>query len=396
MTISSTSRVPTLWHGHGITRRVTEQLTGGRDVFVLADTAVTSSVPIGGSARTMTLDAPATDTEAVSAIARELAHRPPDVIVAVGGGSIIDACKVAALVLGREGLFDYAIGHASASALTLLPDAPPPVDLIAVPTTLGTSSETNSVAILRNSGGYRLIIGRALRPRHAIVDSGNLSTLRTAAVFEGALEAFLRLAGASTSARRSARARHDARRIARALIETATRDPASAAGRLRIARLSGATQRTAALRGLDPYSARHWYVANEVAFGLGVRKMIASAAVVAAIWRRICAADSRWGDRPSLEVFWAEATEGSGLPLDPPTGFTALVDRWGIPRPPQPQGEVLDRVAATIERAWGDRRPMLAGLRADDFRDVLRDAWWSDSSAGEPRRPSTTGAKEVK
>lgn len=89
--------------------------------------------------------------------------------------------------------------------MTFLPDASPAVDIVAVPTTLGTSSETNSVGILKHDSGYRLIVGRSLRPRHAIIDPCNLMTLTVASVREGALEAFLRLAGASTSSRRSAR-----------------------------------------------------------------------------------------------------------------------------------------------------------------------------------------------
>ncbi|WP_152176334.1 iron-containing alcohol dehydrogenase, partial [Mycobacterium tuberculosis] len=103
-------------------------------------------------------------------IAQELVRSPPEVIVAVGGGSVLDVSKIAALVLSPGSLFDYALRHAATSGLTILPDAPPPVEIVAMPTTLGTSSETNSVAILRHRRGSRLLIGRALRPRHAVLD----------------------------------------------------------------------------------------------------------------------------------------------------------------------------------------------------------------------------------
>ncbi|MFK3678294.1 daptide-type RiPP biosynthesis dehydogenase [Microbacterium sp. NPDC090218] len=382
MTAEFAGRVPTLWHGRGVARQMTKRLTVGRETLVIADAAIATSFLTGLSARTIRVDAPTVDVTGVVAIAQEIVRRPPNVIVAVGGGSVLDASKIAALALAPSRVFDYAIGHASSSALTFLPDAPPAVDIVAVPTTLGTSSETNSVGILKNDSGYRLVVGRSLRPRHAIIDSCNLTSLAPAAVREGALEAFLRLAGASTSSRRSARGNSDAVILGRALLETATHDSASAVGRLRLARLSAATQRSAALRGQDPYSARHWYVANEVAFMLGVRKMVATAGIIAAVWRRIRAGDSRWGDRESLEDFWTRVASGVALPLDPATGIAALIERWGIPLPPRPTAHDIGRIAVVTERTWGNRHPMLRALVAADFSDVLRDSSWSLPSAG--------------
>ncbi|MFJ4999735.1 daptide-type RiPP biosynthesis dehydogenase [Microbacterium sp. NPDC088619] len=372
------ARVPTLWHGRGIARQTIARLAADREPLVIADSSLAASMLAGRSARTIEVDARSVDVAALVGIAEEIARRPPSVIVAVGGGTVLDATKIASLALAPGRLFDFAIERASKSALTFLPDAPPPVEIVAVPTTLGTSSETNSVGILKNETGYRLIVGRALRPRHAIIDPGNLVTLTPASVREGALEAFLRLAGAATSPRRSSRGRRDAVALGGALLETASGDAAAAAVRLRLARLSAATQRSAALRGQDPYSARHWYVANEVAFALDVRKMVATVAVIAAVWRRVCSGDQRWGDRESLEEFWMSVAGGVALPLDPPTGIAALIERWGIPRPSRPTAQNLRRIAGATETAWGNRYPMLAGLFAEDFCDVLRDSYWNE------------------
>jgi NADP-dependent alcohol dehydrogenase len=377
MTAEFTGRVPTLWHGQGVTHPVTQRLTAGRKTLVIADAAITVPFSTSHSARTVAVNAQTLDAATVAMIAQEITRRTPDVIVAVGGGSVLDATKIAALALAGGGTFDYAIGHASRFALTVLPDAPPPVEIVAVPTTVGTSSETNSVGILKNDSGYRLVVGRALRPRHAIIDSRNLRSLTPASVKEGAMEAFLRLAGASTSSQRSARADSDAVALGRALLETGTRDSGSAAGRLRLARLSAATQRTSALRGRDPYSARHWYVANEVSFVLGVRKMVATTAVIAAVWRRICSGDTRWGDRKSLANFWTRATRELALPLDPPEGIAALIDRWEIPPPPRPTVHDISLISAVTQRAWGRRKPMLPDLSAEDFCDLLHDSRWS-------------------
>lgn len=378
MSTEFAARVPTLWHGHDISRQTTTRLTTDHETLVIADSSITTPVLAERSVRRLEVDARSMTVTAVVGIAEEIVRRPPSMIVAVGGGSILDATKIASLALAPGRMFDFAIERASKSALTFLPDAPPPVDIVAVPTTLGTSSETNSVSILKNESGYRLIVGRSLRPRHAIIDPCNLRTLTSASVREGALEAFLRLAGASTGPRRSARGRRDAIALGGALLETASGDVAAADSRLRLARLSAATQRSAALRGHDPYSARHWYVANEVAFVLQVRKMVATAAIIAAVWRRVCSGDPRWGDRGSLEEFWTSVAGRVALPLDPPAGIAALIDRWGIPRPRRPPAQAIRRISAATETAWGNRYPMLAGLFADDFCDLLRDSYWNE------------------
>ncbi len=381
------AQVPTLWHGRGVTQRIADRLTADREVLTVVDSAIAGAVVLGRGRRTMTMDARAVDVAALVTIAEHMLCRPPEVVVAVGGGTILDAVKIAALVLAPGRMLDFAVAHASRSAVTFLPDGPPAVDIVAVPTTLGTSSETNSVGILTNDTGYRLVVGRALRPRHAIIDPRNLMSLSTDAVREGALEAFLRVAGSSTSPRKSARSRDDAVALGRALLETVTRDHAAADSRLRLARLSAATQRTAALSGDDPYSARHWYIANEVAFALKVRKMVATAAVVAAVWRRVSAGDARWGDRASLEEFWVGVASAADLPLDPPAGIAALIDRWRIPVPAAPSPPVTARIAAATEAAWGDRYPMLPGLVARDFQELLRDASWSPQPVARPSRP---------
>lgn len=386
MTAPFAGRVPTLWHGDGITRLLTDRLRAGRAPLIIADERVSDlDLDLERHTRgTVRVDASSVTVDTVVAIAREIARRRPDLIVAIGGGTVMDAVKLAALARGTGSTFDFMIERSTRTALTLLPDSPPPVDLIAIPTTIGTSSETNSVAILENDRGYRLVVGRALRPRHAIIDPRNLRTLAPTAAREGVLEAFLRLAGASTSAGRPARARDHAVALGRALLDAAARDDRSAASWSRTARLSAATQRSAALRGPDPYSARHWYVANEVAFALRVRKMAATAAVVAAVWRRIRSGDRRWGDRAALDGFWHGVARGTGLPDDADEGIDALIGEWDIAVPPRPGALEVRRIADAAEEAWGHRLPMLPGVRARDVAEVLRDSRWSFSRSAAP------------
>jgi alcohol dehydrogenase class IV len=88
----------------------------------------------------------------------------PDVIVAVGGGSVIDLAKVTALLLAHGGaLEDY----------YPLQSVPGPIlPLIALPTTAGTGSEATPVSVITDPA-TQMKIGIAsphLIPRHAICD----------------------------------------------------------------------------------------------------------------------------------------------------------------------------------------------------------------------------------
>ena len=114
MTSDFAGRVPTLWHGEGIARQMMERLTAGRETLVVADAAVAAPFLEGHSARTMTIDAPAVNVAAVVTMAQEIVHRSPSVIVAVGGGTVLDASKIAALALarGRAVFVDEAHGAA--------------------------------------------------------------------------------------------------------------------------------------------------------------------------------------------------------------------------------------------------------------------------------------------
>jgi alcohol dehydrogenase len=105
------------------------------------------------------VDVPSSAVDAAMSAARD-----PDVIVAVGGGSVIDLAKVTALLLAHGGrLADY-------YAVQSVPG--PIVPLIALPTTAGTGSEATPVAVITDPA-TEMKIGVAsphLIPRHAICD----------------------------------------------------------------------------------------------------------------------------------------------------------------------------------------------------------------------------------
>ncbi|NUQ66537.1 MAG: iron-containing alcohol dehydrogenase, partial [Pirellulales bacterium] len=96
-----------------------------------------------------------------------------DVVVALGGGSVIDAAKgIAAMARAGGTLWQYTVG---------IPDAPPipeALPVVAVPTTAGTGSEVSPVAVFtfRGVGSHPetplkgTISSAALYPRIAVVD----------------------------------------------------------------------------------------------------------------------------------------------------------------------------------------------------------------------------------
>lgn len=91
-----------------------------------------------------------------------------DVIVALGGGSCIDASKAIALLTPNEGdLWDYVATGSGAKKQA--PNNPLPI--IAIPTTAGTGSEADPAGVITNEKNEKLGVGDLrLFPAIAIID----------------------------------------------------------------------------------------------------------------------------------------------------------------------------------------------------------------------------------
>ena len=101
------------------------------------------------------------DVEAMAAAARALR---PDGVVAVGGGSSLDAAKGVALL---------AVGDRSAAELaSSTEEALPGLPLVAVPTTAGTGAETNGFGVLEDPARRcKVYLGAdSVRPRLSVLD----------------------------------------------------------------------------------------------------------------------------------------------------------------------------------------------------------------------------------
>ncbi len=109
----------------------------------------------------------------VDALAVLLRDSAADVVVAIGGGSVLDCAKAAACLAVSE---QNSIRAFHSGGAVLGPDSLP---VVALPTTAGTGSEVTPFAVLddREKGVKGPLAGPALYPRHALVDPALTYTL---------------------------------------------------------------------------------------------------------------------------------------------------------------------------------------------------------------------------
>ncbi|QNP72658.1 iron-containing alcohol dehydrogenase [Streptomyces roseirectus] len=364
----------------------------GRTLTLLADPAVADSEAVdqlsacavwaGRTVERLVPDGPGT-LESVTALAERL--HGSDVVLAVGGGTLIDQVKLAVLMSAAPVVRER-LAVRQRSGLVLLPaEAEPAIPLVTVPTTVGTGSELSGGMCLAGPHGKRLVLGNGLQPDVAVLDPVATRTLPVELLAEGVLEVFFRVAGMYVGDPRDLPS-EDA--FALTLVErltalgaelAAVRDADGAPGdalRLEIAKLSGVSHGPWFNLGRDPCACKGWYLANELSTGLGLRKMTAAAALLAPLWRRIAEGDARWGSARRLRRLWQTVTSAHrpALPADPVEGVTALLDAWRIERGTDASEERTELIARATTRAWGDGLPTLGALTLADVRQVLAEA----------------------
>ncbi|MDC7231877.1 MAG: iron-containing alcohol dehydrogenase [Spirochaetales bacterium] len=94
-----------------------------------------------------------------------------DVILAVGGGSVLDAAKGIGIVAANGGhILDY-------EGVDAIPEPIPP--LICIPTTCGSSADVSQFAIITDTKGHRkiAIISKSVVPDIALIDPDTLETM---------------------------------------------------------------------------------------------------------------------------------------------------------------------------------------------------------------------------
>ena len=121
------------------------------------------------------------DAPGVEACAATLATANPDFIVAVGGGSTMDAAKVARMLLSNP-------GSAEAIAGPNVRMAPHASLLVAVPTTAGSGAEVSESAVIGKDGRDAKLIHRSqdMTPQVALLDPAlSVSAPRRVTAYSG-------------------------------------------------------------------------------------------------------------------------------------------------------------------------------------------------------------------
>lgn len=334
----------------------------GRRPLVVAD----ANLPLEFDVPTVRLDAGETNLGTVRALADRIAGHAPDVLVGVGGGSVLDAVKLAAV----PGLADVLEVRGARAGLVRVPDGPPPgFRRVLVPTTVGTGVEVSPAACVQVGAHKRLAIGDRLVPEAAALDPAFTESLPPLLLREGVLEALLRVVGpVAGSPAVGGLPDAEAEMLVRQLVTAGDRLAAGDTGadaRLTAATLSAATHTGWALVGRQTYSAKHWYLANELSTVAGVRKMVATAHLLPAVWARIMAGDRRYGDAERLATVWSWIADSA-----PVTGLRALLHHWDLVSDFGTTAAQRAEAARRAHLSWGGRLPMLAGLTAVDVEEV--------------------------
>jgi len=173
-----------------------EQLSGlgARRAVVVVDPAVArregprraaEELEHGGASVTVLDDRPTSPrTDDVGTLAARLRGLDPDWIVAVGGGTTIDAAKAARLLLERPGL------ELESAPIDVALPAAPRSRLVAVPTTSGSGAEASwAVDLVARNGAPIDLADRSLVPNWAIVDARFADGLPRAEAIAGGFEA---------------------------------------------------------------------------------------------------------------------------------------------------------------------------------------------------------------
>lgn len=300
-------------------------------------------------------------------------------LVALGGGSVLDVARAAAVAVG-DARFDgvmVGLGTGELPPLLMWPDARSASNrCVAVPTTLGTAAEASPVAVVRHRGGTTLLVGPGLRAQVAILDPLATSTLPEQTLRAGLVEPLSRLLVPTVASARS----EPQDGLARALI--ANLIDLGAAGvdhhwRLSAALTSTATHTSFISIGRSPFGHSLWPFATEITAALPVTKPVALAWLIPAWLHGLAtgALGQRFGDPDRVPDLMALTAQEAVDML--PAWFAAAVGPDATPARLAP-GVDLDAIAADIaaavQRRWLPGGFFLPGVSAAEVTWLTREA----------------------
>lgn len=354
-------------------------------VTIVIDSSVVDC-PLGSAIRSTTSPSPlitwlpvdaerAATLEAANDLTRGLTGS--ELVIAIGGGRTIDSVKVAVALTSIPGLDDRI--HTSASGV-IMDTTPPSLELIAVPTTLGTGSERSQSAVVDTSAARCIVVGPCLRPDAYVLDPLASRGLPTHLVLAGVLEALTRTFGPAIGADRAGPASDVVLASVERLVvlgDTAValtdlEGPSGDHVRAEIGQLSALSHGTQLHSGRSSSSFKAWFLVTELSWLAHISKADALARVMTP-WMRAIARDDRWGSGEALESLRHRITAGDSAhsPTSVAEWFDGLLARWDL-LTTRPLDVDPHEAAQRVVNRWGT--PELLGLDVDTVLPIMKDA----------------------
>lgn len=301
------------------------------------------------------------------------------VVVAVGGGRVLDAAKIATVAGTQPNLLKRL--SSTEEALLLVAGAhSDSARLVAIPTTLGTGAERSQTAVVDNRLGRVVVVGPMLRPEVRILDPLATRGLSRRMVLGGVFEALMRVVGPAIGSPIPGLQDDLARASAQQLVALGTRcagirEPGGELGdryRQMIAELSTSSQGPQLHSGRPSSAFRAWFVTTELSWMAGIDKVSALATIAPAWWRKCESGPGAWGSPDALDRIWKAIREESIAPLasTPSEGLQQLLEAWEL-APQSHRSLDMDELAARTVSRWGHTG--LLGLGRDEVALLLRD-----------------------
>ena len=131
--------------------------------------------------------------ESVSDAVTAIGAASPEVVVGVGGGSVLDTAKLAAAVVGSGGAVSDYVGGARPFSAT--------IPVVAVPTTSGAGAEVSRTAVVSSPTTKTWAWDPLLRPGHVVLDPTLTASMPDSVTVSTGLDAFVHAIEAATAVR---------------------------------------------------------------------------------------------------------------------------------------------------------------------------------------------------